>query len=197
MRILRADQHKRMPWKNGGGETVEIAVFPEGAGLDDFDWRVSMARVDGDGPFSCFPSIDRTLAILEGAGIVLDIESQAPRRLVIGSEPHAFPADITTSAALIGGAVIDFNVMTRRSKVGHRVERLRCKRLSPPGFTRLALCSSGSVAIGTAAVPDRLRRHDAVLLDHDETAEFTPVSDGEFYLVEFRPVQPASQLRIS
>jgi environmental stress-induced protein Ves len=47
-----------MPWKNGGGETTEIAVFPDGAGLSDFDWRVSMARVDGDGPFSSFPGIE-------------------------------------------------------------------------------------------------------------------------------------------
>lgn len=43
MRILRASDHKRMPWKNGKGETVEIAVFPEGASVDTFDWRISMA----------------------------------------------------------------------------------------------------------------------------------------------------------
>ena len=39
MRILRGADYKRMPWKNGGGETVEIAVSPEGAALSDFDWR--------------------------------------------------------------------------------------------------------------------------------------------------------------
>ena len=50
-----------MPWKNGGGETAEIAVSPPGAALDDFDWRLSMARVETDGPFSAFPGIDRTL----------------------------------------------------------------------------------------------------------------------------------------
>ena len=68
MRILRAESYRRMPWKNGGGETTEIAVSPEGAGLDDFDWRVSMARVESSGPFSLFAGIDRTLAILEGEG---------------------------------------------------------------------------------------------------------------------------------
>jgi len=45
MRILRSPDHKRMPWKNGGGETVEVAVFPPEAGLGDFAWRVSMASV--------------------------------------------------------------------------------------------------------------------------------------------------------
>jgi len=61
MKILRSADHKRMPWKNGGGETVEIAISPQGAGLADFDWRVSMATVASDGPFSVFPGIDRTL----------------------------------------------------------------------------------------------------------------------------------------
>jgi uncharacterized protein len=68
MRILRAENYRRMPWKNGGGLTAEIAVSPESAGLDDFDWRVSMARVEAGGPFSLFPGVDRTLSILEGEG---------------------------------------------------------------------------------------------------------------------------------
>ena len=45
MRLLRAATHRRMPWKNGAGVTTEIAVFPESAGLDDFEWRLSMATV--------------------------------------------------------------------------------------------------------------------------------------------------------
>ena len=61
MRILRAPDYRVMPWKNGGGTTTEVAVSPEGAGLDHFDWRISMARVEQDGPFSTFPGIDRTL----------------------------------------------------------------------------------------------------------------------------------------
>ncbi|MBV9975040.1 MAG: HutD family protein, partial [Hyphomicrobiales bacterium] len=61
MRVLRAGQHRRMPWKNGGGETTEIIASPEGAGLDEFDWRISMARVATDGPFSRFAGVDRTL----------------------------------------------------------------------------------------------------------------------------------------
>ena len=43
MKILRSNDYRRMPWKNGGGETVEIAVSPERAPLSDFDWRISMA----------------------------------------------------------------------------------------------------------------------------------------------------------
>ncbi len=74
--VLKAQTHRRMPWKNGGGVTVEIAIHPAGASVDDFDWRVSMATVASDGPFSIFSGIDRTLSVLEGDGIVLDVEGQ-------------------------------------------------------------------------------------------------------------------------
>ena len=60
MRVLRAADYPRMPWKNGGGETAEILVEPAGAPLDSFDWRLSMARVAADGPFSLFPGVERT-----------------------------------------------------------------------------------------------------------------------------------------
>ena len=43
MRLLKRSDYRCMPWKSGGGETIEIAVDPAGAGLDDFDWRVSLA----------------------------------------------------------------------------------------------------------------------------------------------------------
>jgi environmental stress-induced protein Ves len=188
MRILRAADHKRMPWKNGGGETTEIAVFPADAGLSDFDWRVSMARVDASGPFSSFPDIDRTLSILEGTGIMLCVEGQEPTRLVIESEPHTFPADVATSADLIGGTVIDFNVMSRRGQVEHVVERLRTGLASPAGSTRLVLCSDGSVAVRSAAGTESLGRYDAALLGKDDAAELTPGADSEFYLVAFRSI---------
>ena len=77
MRILRAENYRRMKWKNGGGETAEIALFPDGAGLGIFDWRISMARVESGGPFSTFPGVDRTLSILEGEGIVLESRGES------------------------------------------------------------------------------------------------------------------------
>ncbi len=66
MRMIRSSDYRRMPWKNGGGETVEIAIAPAGASLDAFDWRISMACVASSGPFSRLPGIDRTLAVLAG-----------------------------------------------------------------------------------------------------------------------------------
>lgn len=186
MRILRAADHKRMPWKNGGGETTEIAVFPEGAGLDDFVWRVSMARVDGSGPFSSFPGIDRTLAILEGAGIVLHVEGHQDERLTLESAPHPFPADVATSADLIGGSVIDFNVMSRRGAVAHDVTRHSEAQVSGTGNMRLILCSKGSLAIAANGNRQTLGDRDAAVINAADEIELIPMPGSDYYLVEFR-----------
>ncbi|AZO08411.1 MULTISPECIES: HutD family protein [unclassified Mesorhizobium] len=152
MRILRAAEYRVMPWKNGGGTTTEIAVSPDGAGLDDFDWRISMARVETGGPFSSFSGIDRTLSVLEGEGIVLDIAGRPPQRLTGASAPLSFPGDVPTSAALISGPITDLNIMTRRSRMNHAVERLSlagATEIEPAGEVTLVLASGGGVKVFT------------------------------------------------
>jgi len=135
MRVLRAVDRKPVPWKNGGGTTTEVAAFPEGASLDAFDWRVSIADVASEGLFSHFPGVDRTLLVLSGRGIRLDIAGRDPVELGLGSEPHAFPADVATSARLIDGPIRDLNVMTRRGRFEHGIVRLP---LDAPGLSLLA-----------------------------------------------------------
>jgi environmental stress-induced protein Ves len=124
MRVLEAKDYRSMPWKNGGGVTTEIAVYPQGAGLDAFDWRISTARVDSDGPFSTFPGIDRTLAVLSGKGLRLTVAGRAGVELLPTSEPWSFPGDVAASGTRVGGPVVDLNVMTRRDRHCHRVSRL-------------------------------------------------------------------------
>ncbi|MER9022083.1 HutD family protein [Mesorhizobium sp. M0815] len=166
MRILRASEYRSMPWKNGGGVTTEIAVSPAGAGLDDFDWRVSMALVEGGGPFSGFPGVDRTLALLEGEGMVLDIAGRPPVEITKAPAPLAFPADVPTQATLIAGPITDLNVMTRRTRAIHQIERLL---ISAPTKIRfgadetLILSLDGELRVAGAA-PVQLGPLDALLL---------------------------------
>src|ERR1700689_272768 len=94
VKIIRARDCRTTPWKNGGGSTTEVAVAPAGASLDNFDWRVSLARVASDGPFSEFPGIDRSLAVVKGEGLVLSIGQHAPLTLSRGSEPISFFGDV-------------------------------------------------------------------------------------------------------
>ncbi|WP_454764833.1 HutD/Ves family protein [Cupriavidus campinensis] len=103
------------PWKNGGGTTREIAVWPPGAGMDAFAWRVSVADIAADGPFSAFPGIDRQIVLLDGAGVHLQAHDDSfSHKLTRIGEPFAFPGDTAVHAALVEGATRDFNVMTRR-----------------------------------------------------------------------------------
>lgn len=149
-RILRPDDYRRMPWKNGSGVTVEIGIHPPGATLDTFDWRVSMASVVEDGPFSRFPDIDRTLSVLTGKGLELFVAGDAAVTLTAESAPHSFPADAETRARLIDGPLIDFNVMTRRGRCRHMVlaiaEGSRDIEL-PQGAFLLVYCCEGSTDV--------------------------------------------------
>lgn len=111
--LLTPADYRRMPWKNGGGQTLEIATEPPGAGTESFVWRVSVAEIERDGPFSAFPGVDRTLVLLEGKGMRLtgDGSSQEMRAAF---EPVRFPGESGLHCALVDGPTRDFNLMVRR-----------------------------------------------------------------------------------
>lgn len=113
------------PWKNGGGSTREIVCRPQSAGMDGFDWRVSIATIAQAGPFSAFPGVDRVIMLLEGDGVHLRSSGGIDHRLDQTHEPFAFPGDVALDCTLLGGASTDFNVMTRRGTLRADVEVLR------------------------------------------------------------------------
>ena len=188
MKILRAATHKRMPWKNGGGETVEIAVFPENAALGDFDWRVSMATVATDGPFSIFEGIDRTLSILSGDGMALAIDGREPVLLTKISTPLAFPADVPVMATLTGGAITDLNVMTRRGRLEHSVERLAVDGMEETvqAGTVLLVCRDGTLICTYNGTQIDLDHDDALLLQLDSPSALKLQGAGTAYLIHIQ-----------
>jgi len=102
------------PWKNGGGATREIFVSPPAAGYDDFDWRISIAEIASSGEFSPFPGVDRTILLLDGAGMVLHSNGDRVHPLTIPFEPYGFSGNDSVRSELVNGSAHDFNVMTRR-----------------------------------------------------------------------------------
>ena len=65
---LDPDQVVATPWKNGGGLTRELALHaPQGR----FIWRLSLADIQRDGPFSPFPGLARIHTIVTGKGLRL------------------------------------------------------------------------------------------------------------------------------
>lgn len=101
------------PWKNGGGTTREIVCQPS-APQTAFDWRVSVATIDAAGPFSMFPGVDRTIILLDGAGVRLEVGGMVDHMLDKPLVPFSFSGDSKVQCELLGGASTDFNVMTRR-----------------------------------------------------------------------------------
>ena len=175
MRIIRAHQCRTTPWKNGGGSTTEIAAAPEGASLETFDWRISMARVASDGPFSSFPGIDRTLAIVKGNGMILTIGSNAPVMLSSGTEPASFAGDTPTSARLTNGEIIDLNIMTRRDRFGHRLRRIPDATACDFGDgddIAVVVSLNGETTIATEQDTATLDHSDAAIIDRTEIAGF-------------------------
>ncbi|MGD9832835.1 MAG: HutD family protein [Piscinibacter sp.] len=100
-------------WKNGAGLTREIAAWPRGAGIDDFEWRLSVADLERDAPFSAFPGVDRCIVVLDGAGMqLLDDRGECVQALR-PLEPWSFEGERVLHASLPHGACRDFNVMAR------------------------------------------------------------------------------------
>ncbi|MEZ2417148.1 HutD family protein [Luteibacter sp. RCC_6_2] len=125
MSILRFDDLKAVPWKNGLGVTREIAVEPVGASMDDFLWRVSIADVDTASPFSTFPGIDRTIVLLEGDGFTMTLDGEREHALTTPLAPFDFPGEARVDVTLSGGATRDFNLMVRRGVRHGRVDVIR------------------------------------------------------------------------
>jgi len=189
MRIIRPSEYRRMPWKNGGGETVEIAVAPAGASLDAFDWRVSMAHVASSGPFSRFPGVDRTLAVLEGPGIRLSIAGRKAVPLRRDTPPFGFSGDDPAEAELIDGAIEDLNVMTRRAGHRHRLSRLAATApvsLRREGDWLLVVARGATARASTAREEHRLAEGTTVLLDETDgpRLDIAPAAAAQLYVIE-------------
>ncbi len=189
MRILRSADHKRMPWKNGKGETVEIAVSPSGATVDNFDWRVSMATVAEDGPFSVFDGIDRTLSVLSGEGITLSVAGHAPATLRCETPPYGFPADRETGATLVSGPITDLNVMTLRGSFTHAVERMVTQELTlqPSAHMRIVLTLSDLTEVGENI---RLQPWDGLFLGAGDGVRLSSTSPATIYVIQIDAITP-------
>lgn len=149
---LKPSGGRLMPWRNGGGTTLELAVDPPGATLEaGFRWRLSSAQVAASGPFSAFPGLERWLLLLEGAGLEIDFGPQGRVDLAEPLRPLRFPGDWPAMATLLDGPCADLNLM-----VDPRAFRSRVEVLHLTGSRAISLSEATTllfVARGTVAVP--------------------------------------------
>lgn len=193
-RLLRAAGHRRMAWKNGLGVTTEIAVEPPDATLANFDWRLSMARIDADGPFSRFPQTDRLLAVLEGR-FHLAIEGRPSIELTPDDEPVRFSGELAVMATLATRAnipaesVLDLNLMVRQGRYEPQMRRLVIEReraFLPTADVTALLCRTAGVQLSHEQGTDTLEQDDVVLVSGRASHPFhlTHAGTATLYAVE-------------
>ena len=129
MRHLSPADYKKMPWKNGGGITYEIASEADAQGLL---WRLSLADVTGDGPYSLFGGLQRILTVVTGAGTRLIDRQDGATTLAAPLVPTAFSGDQTMHAELVDGAIRNLNLIFDPRRLSAHVQLVE-------GPTRIAL----------------------------------------------------------
>lgn len=156
-----------MPWKNGRGFTLEIARFPPAPA--EFAWRLSLASIDADGPFSSYAGYERVVVLMDGDGFDLDFGAGDVRSLPAAGAAAIFDGGRPVHCRLRGGPCRDLSLMVR---LPGTVTATRVLDIAAP--TVLAGGSSSHRALyvlgGTVeAGPVNLGDGDAALLESIDT----------------------------
>ncbi len=180
--LIHAHEVASQPWRNGGGLTRELLVWP--AQAPQWQLRLSLAEVRRDGPFSPYPGVERWFAVIDGAGVRLRIGAQE-HRLEPGHEPLCFDGSLPATCALIDGATIDLNLMHTggRARMSRAQSSLAWRSPLPQRglFTRCA-----GLWRRESTPPLRLPAHTLLWLEHAD--------DGSWDFIADRPELPVPAL---
>jgi uncharacterized protein len=106
VRIIRFNELVEIPWKNGGGMTREMASLRRD---DALVWRLSLADVLSDGPFSHFAGLTRILTVIEGNGMTLASPEETIQAMF--GKPVTFDGGLPIESKLLNGPIRDLNLM--------------------------------------------------------------------------------------
>lgn len=123
LQFVALDGVAPVPWKDGGGLTRELLLWPPASG-DAWQLRISVAEVVHSGAFSAYPGVARWFCVLQGAGVVLCF-GEDRRTLTPDSPPLHFDGALAPHCELLQGCTIDLNLMARlgggRAEMGRAV----------------------------------------------------------------------------
>lgn len=163
LRAVLPTARRREPWTNGGGFTEVILRQPDNA---DWSLRVSIARVECDGPFSEFENTQRVLVPLD-APMTLRFadgrELQGARFEVLRFDGAPAPF-----GALPEGPTRDFNLMLRHDAHGEMLARTLVDSmvlLREPGVRWLIYVNRGRASVGVGDELLALETDDAAWID--------------------------------
>lgn len=185
-RVIAANEYRRERWKNGTGWTREIVRMPE---TGDWDWRLSIAEIEQDGPFSVFPGIDRELVLIRGNGLRLRFSDGEVHEL---QPPHArlrFAGERKVRGELMDGPTHDFNLMWRRDTVA--AELLHRPLVGPmlfftePGVTWAIHLLAGQAHFDRASeLPPLWAGDTALLADGEGRGRYALEGGGELLAIK-------------
>lgn len=133
------------PWRNGGGVTQTLARH--GA-----EWRVSVAQVERDGPYSRFDGIERLSFLLRGKGVTLRHGASVIRLAPLTAVEY--DGGTAWDATLVDGPVTALNVMTAAGRYRTTVNPIVVATIVPPGCAAIVIsldsaCRYSEPDIGT------------------------------------------------
>jgi environmental stress-induced protein Ves len=107
--VILPDAWRWVPWRNGQGHTAELHIDgkPERP-----EWRLSLAVIDHDAPFSAWVGFDRELVLVRGGPLQLSASS-ARWTLRNAGDRAQFTGEADV-VARIGSRATVLNVMVRR-----------------------------------------------------------------------------------
>ena len=159
--LTKAD-YRMMPWANGLGQTVEIFRHDDANG--EMLWRLSMATVTEDGPFSLFPEVERNLTVLSGDGFDLVEHDSGIQHRAALLTPVAFAGDVVVTAKHVTAPCQDFNVMTRRGLAKPLVSVVhKASTLPVTGDQQLALFALTTSTVRSPQKEFTLKPHELLL----------------------------------
>ena len=190
-RHLPANEYRRLRWRNGLGWTREIHAGSLSA-REGWDWRLSIAEIEADGPYSAFPGVEREQVLLSGNGLALDFGDGHERVL---APPHGrlrFRGDETVEARLRGSRVEVFNLMWQPGRVTprlwHRPLVGSMLLFVDPGAAWAVHLISGRATVLDDGPAFALDMGDSALLAATERRQrYVLEGTGEVLLVHLRP----------
>jgi len=192
VRILRGQDYRRERWRNGGGWTRQVHAEPAADGSAEWDWRLSIAEIDADAPFSAFPGVDRELVLLQGNGMRLRFDDGEVHELLPPHDRLRFAGERALVGELVDGPTRDFNLMWRRDAIDaslwHRPLVGSMLVFVDPGETWALHVLAGRARIDGVADAESLAVGDSALLRAGEARRrYLLDGGGELLVMRLAP----------
>lgn len=179
---FQRDTLLQTPWKNGGGITRKIRKSAK----DEPFWRLSIADVDQDGPFSLFPNMHRILTVIEGKGMRLI----GPKQDYLAQKwsPVNFSGEESIQGDLLDGPIQDFNLIydiaSWQAEVIIGQTDCLIDHVKNPSNMQALYCLEGQLCFKN---DEPLARYDGLIIEAETySIEFTDESTGTGLLINLK-----------